>query len=424
MFARSRLLALLAAMLVLAVGPVSPPAGADTDPREFTLVLGDQRFWSGPGSALPDCGMNCWSYALHVTEPAYRLRVGIDRPLLGNVWQVDVVDPEGTTAESFSPGTDLYSAEAMVFDPDPGLYTLNVTAQDVSDLRFRMRAALERDNGGLPTEHVLVPPDLRALPPWDFSFKQPVTNGFFGGASVGVPVPGGRPSCHPEEVLEDDTTRCLRMSFGVGNVGLGPLELEVGPGQEYQDRPLYQHVRYSDTGFVNRSAGNAYFHPSHLHYHHDKAIGLELLRVVDPEDGDLQAAAEPHLKGFAHRDELLRGWDTFAPRWGKQGFGLLPGWGDYYEWDRPGNYIDFGENGDGIYVIRITADPLGFIQETDTTDNVAYSVIWVKGDTIDHLESGIGTDPWDPCRIPLPLGTEWEDSFQLTEPRPEECPPL
>jgi hypothetical protein len=137
----------------------------------------------------------------------------------------------------------------------------------------------------------------------------------------------------------------------------------------------------------------------------------------------LKEVADMHLKGFAHRDELLRDWKTFYPTWGKQGFGLLPGWADYYEWDRPGNYIDFGMNGDGLYVVRITADPQGFIQETDPTDNVAYSLIWVRGDAIDHVESGLGSDPWDPCRVPLPLGPYWEDSFDPPDPRPEECPP-
>jgi hypothetical protein len=419
---RPRLLPALLALLLLTSVPVTATADEQQDQRDFTLALGTKVFWSGPGSSSADCGTYCWSYSLNVTEPGYRLRVGMERPLLGDVWQVDLLYPSGTTAGSFSPGTDLYSAEYMIFGGDVGTYTVRVSAQDVTDLRFRMRATLEGDNSGLPSGHVLLPPDLRPLPPWDFSFKMPVTNGLLGGESIGVGVPGGRPSCHPEEIADRDTTRCLRMSFGVGNFGLGPLELEVGPGGQFEDRPLIQHVRYADSGFVSRDAGNAYYHASHLHYHHDKAIGLELLRVVDTANGELLPAAEPHLKGFAHRDELLREWTKFYPTWGKQGFGLLPGWGDYYEWDRPGNFIDFGENGDGLYVVRMTVDPHGYILETDQADNVAYSLIWVKGDEIDHVESGIGTDPWDPCRIPLPLGPEWENSFELPEPRPDDCP--
>ena len=419
--ARPRLLLAISALLLLSVAPLAASADESFEPRDFTLALGDEAFWSGPGASMQDCGTNCWAYRLHVSESGFRLRIGFERPLLGDLWRVDLLYPSGETAGSFSPGSDLYSAEYMVFGAEPGTYTLRVNAQDVTDLRFRMRAALERDNGGLVQQHVLAPPDLQPLPPWDFSFKMPVTNGFFGGASIGATVPGGRPSCHPEEIVEKEATRCLRMSYGVLNVGQGPLELQVGPGGQSEDRPLIQRIRYADNGSVSRDAGNAYYHASHLHYHHDKAVGLELLKVVDSGTGELVRAAEPHLKGFAHRDELLRKWDTFYPVWAKQGFGLLPGWGDYYEWDRPGNYIDFGDNGDGTYVIRITADPQGFIQETDPTDNVAYSLIWVKGDTVDHLESGLGSDPWDPCRIPLALGPEWTDSFEAPEPRPAEC---
>ena len=397
-------------------------ADADSDPRDFTLAIGDAAFWSGPGTAAPDCGSSCWSYKLHVTEAAFRLRVGIDRPLLGDVWTVQLRDPSGGVVGSFSPGTDLYSAEILDWGASVGTYEVRVTAQDVTDRRFRMRATLEQDNGGLPVGRVLTPPDLQPLPPWDFSFKQPITNGMLGGDSTGVLVPGGRPSCHPEEIAQDETVRCLRMSYGVGNVGLGPLELAVDSGTNFADRPLIQRVRSADGHVTSRSAGNAYYHHSHAHYHHDKAIGLQLLRVVDATTGVLQPAADPHLKGFAHRDELLRGWTDFAPVWSKQGFGLLPGWADYYEWDRPGNYIDFGDNGDGLYVVRIFVDPEGFILESDSSDNVAYSLIRVTGDQVEHLQSGMGTDPWDPCRTPLPLGPEWQDSFELSEPRPDNCP--
>ncbi len=420
---RPRILPLLASLLVLASGPTS--AGADAEPRVFTLAPGDAVFWSMPGTVPADCGADCWSYELHVTETAYRLRVGIDQPLLGDVWSVQLRDPSGALVETFSPGTDLYSAEMVDWGASVGTYEVRVTAQEVTDLRFRMRAALEQANGGLPEGHVLTPPDLQPLPPWDFSFKQPITNGMLGGDSTGVLLPGGKPSCHPEEIQQDDTIRCLRMSYGVGNVGLGPLELVVGPGGQFEDHPLTQRVRYADGGVTSRSAGNAYYHHTHAHYHHDRAIGLQLLRVVNFNTGLMQPAADPHLKGFAHRDELLRGWTDFAPIWSKQGnLGLLPGWGDYYEWDRPGNYIDFGDNKDGLYVIRIIADPEGFILEADLTDNIAYSLIRVTGVEVQHLQSGLGTDPWDRCRTPLPLGPEWQDSFDIkdTEPRPDDCP--
>lgn len=406
------------ALVLTAAAALHAPAAAA---EPLLLAAGERVFWSGPPAGAGDCGAGCWSYELQVTEVGYRLRIGLDRPRLGDVWQAEVFRPDGSRLGVFSPGTELYSAEIRDADPEVGSYAIIVRAQDVQDLRFRMRAALETDDG-LPAGRELVPPNLVALPPWDFSFLLPVTNGSTAGASTGVAVPGGRAACHAEEVVLYEAVRCLRMSFGVANTGLGPLELAVGPGQTFADRPLMQRVRFSDGETQSRDAGNAYYHHSHQHYHHDRAIGLELLRVVDAEAGVLEPAGEPHGKGFAHRDELLRDWTELYPVWTKSGFGLLPGWGDYYEWDRPGNYVDFGLNTDGLYVVRITADPDGFILETDATDNVAYSVIRVSGDQVEHLESGRGTDPWDRCRTPLPLGPEFVDSFVLTEPRPEDCP--
>ena len=419
---RGRMVRRLLLITVLLAGLLSASNGAGAvQTADFSLAAGDAAFWSGPGDAAT-CGSNCWRYTLEVTESAYRLRVGIDRPRLQDVWTARLFAPSGGQVGAFGPGTELYSAEITRANPAPGVYTVEVTAGSVTDRRFRMRAALETDNGGLPTGRVEVPPNLRPLPPWDFSFLLSVTNGSTGGPSTGVAVPTGRVACHAEEVALYKAVRCLRMSFGVANAGLGPLELELGAGTQFMDRPLIQAVRNADGSTVTRDAGNAYFHHSHSHYHHDRAIGLQLLKVTNETTGTLASAGEPLRKGFAHRDELLRDWTSFAPTWSKRGFGLLPGWGDYYEWDRPGNYIDFGLNEDGLYVVRISADPDGFIAETTRANNVAYSLVRVTGETVHHLESGMGTDPWDPCRTPLPLGPEFTDSFQMPAPRPENCP--
>ena len=68
---------------------------------------------------------------------------------------------------------------------------------------------------------------------------------------------------------------------------------------------------------------------------------------MDRETGKLEPAGPERTKGFAHRMELLREWDRFYPTTSPNGIGLGPGWADIYEWDRPGNYIDFGLNPDG-----------------------------------------------------------------------------
>ena len=397
----------MAAALAMALWPAA---------AAHALERGEADFWTGGES----CGDRCWQHAVDVGAGGDWLRVGIDHVTMGEVWEAEVLDPTGNRELRITPGVGRYSQEGRVASPAPGRWTVRVTADPgVTDLRFRGRAKLEIEHPP-PSPLVAELPNLQALPPWDLSFKYPLTNGT-SDPPVGLELPGGRLACHPEELLVG-AVRCLRMAFGVRNTGRGPMDLSLGPGSEPQDRPLIQSIHRTDGTFEKRDAGLARFHPSHGHYHHDEAIGLELLRVAAP--GQLEPAAAEHRKGFAHRDELLREWDRFHPATELNGFGLRAGWGDYYEWDRPGNYVDFGVNGDGRYVLRMTADPVGGILESNEADNVSYSLIEVAGTSVRVLESGRGRDPWDRCRIPVPIGPEFSlpDGVVARE-RPGDCPP-
>lgn len=391
-----------------------------------TLARGETWFAGGPAGAA-SCGTRCWQHTLTTTQSATALRIGIDHATVGDVWTVAVTGPSGSQV-SFGPGTGLYSEERVLPGPAVGTWTLRVTAAaSATDLRYRLRAKLEAGSAAAPGPRL---PNLQALPPWDLSFKLPVSNGgalsvpTTNSGSFGVLVPGGRTSCHPEEVVLEGAVRCLRMAFGVRNTGDGPLALETGAGGQFADRPLEQLVLRADgQSWDRRDAGVAAYHHTHQHYHHDDAIGLSLWRVADPQAGRLEPAGDVHLKGFAHRNELLREWRVFYPRHPDRGFGLRAGWGDYYEWDRPGNYIDFATNPDGRYVLRLVADPVGGILESNELDNVAYSLIEVTGTDVRLLESGRGTDPWDPCRILVPLGPEPDLPEGAGGPRPAGCPP-
>jgi hypothetical protein len=230
----------------------------------------------------------------------------------------------------------------------------------------------------------------------------------------------GRASCHAEEHVEEQAVRCLRFGFGIRNTGRGPLDLFLGAGAQFQDRELIQRIQLAEGGYVERQAGSAHFHKTHSHYHHGDAVSLRLFRVVDPERGLLEPAGEMHNKGFHHRDELLRDWHTFYPTWNKAGFGLLAGWADIYEWDRPGNYIDFGLNPDGRYVVRMWADRVEGVLESNERDNVGYTYLEVAGSEVTLLESGRGTDPWDPCKILMGFGGLPDPN---SGPRPADCPP-
>jgi len=376
--------------------------------RRVLATIGLALAWTTPAVALEPGGTEFWTESEHVLdvgEGGWRLRVGLDRPGLVGDGSAEVSGPNGT--RSIQVPTGLYSGEVFFDAPDPGRYVVRVNVEG----RFRLRAKLEREPVRPPVP-VAELPNLQAMPPWDLTFAFPVTNGTSDPPQA-LPTPGGRVGCHVEELA----VRCLRMAFGVRNTGRGPMDLFLGPGAETGDRPLIQRIYGSDDSTADRDAGKAVFHSSHAHYHHADAIGLELLRMDGTE------AAPVHRKGFAHRNELLREWTRFHPTWNTEGFGLTAGWGDYYEWDRPGNFIDFGFNPDGRYVLRLTADPVGGILESNEADNASYSVIEVTGDRAAVLESGRGSGPWDRCRILVPLGAEPElPPGMVQSPRPADCP--
>lgn len=389
-----------------------------------SIGAGEAVFWTGPyveAETSNGCREGaCWTYLVHLEETGYRLRIAIDRPEIGDVFVADISDPSGRQVGSISPGTDLYSDELLLADPRPGTWKIEVRAEDVTESAFRLRAKLEAQPPSLGRGDAKVLPNLQVLPPHEASFLMPVSNGFAGGNPISLDLAGAE-SCHPEEHAEEQAVRCLRFAFGIRNTGLGPLELHTSGGATGLDSDLIQRVHRADGTHFDRPAGIARFHKTHGHYHHHDAVALQLFKVTDPKTGTLERSGEKHFKGFAHRDELLRDWEHFYPTWSKSGFGLLAGWSDIYEWDRPGNYISFGLNTDGRYLIRMWADPVGGIAESNTKDNVGYTYLEVTGDTVELIESGRGSDPWDPCKIVVGFGGHPDP--RPAEPRPKSCPP-
>ena len=397
------------ALLVLPL----PAFGAE---KGFRVTPGRTVFWSGPHVDSASSG-DKWSYKLEVDGFGRRLRVGFDHPEVDDTYTLRLTDPSGTTS-SMSSGDGLYSAEFLEEYPKQGTWRIEVEAADVTDSAFRLRAKLESRPPSLGTKKGAVLPNLQVLPPHEASFLMPVTNGGTPGDSAGLDLLG-RESCHPEEHAEDQALRCLRFAFGIRNTGLGPLQLS-NSGPALQDHELIQRVQRADDTYFDRKAGIARFHKTHGHYHHHDAVSLQLFKVTDRRRGRLEEAGDKHLKGFAHRNELLRDWERFYPTWTDYGFGLRAGWADIYEWDRPGNYIDFGLNGDGHYVLRMWADPVKGVLESNERDNAGYTFFKVTGSEVELLEAGRGSDPWDPCKIEVGFGGH-PDPKQ--DERPRGCPP-
>ena len=483
----------IAAMLA---GPLAVPSTATTAIEPAHLALGGEAF-QGPfpfdGGSVGNaalCGIvgECPEWQLTVDDGGSQLRVAVGTvfqdPTAVRAWAdfagsapenivgLQIIDEAGTVLTETSTGEfgTAYAAEAFLSAPAAGTYTVRVVPVSVIDMAFRLRAKLEVpvEAGPGKPEPTVLSPNLRAIPPFEFSFYSPT-------ASYGPGVPVGNPqaSCMAEEIEEAAEfgraipRLCLRYSMGFENSGDGMFWLSVHcPACEYyyphtkpagqavcdllfgcvmgdvegepgtsRDWPLTQVRFYSDGTCCEvesfGSAGVGRLHPTHGHLHYQNAYFFELFRVND--EGWVPGGKKPkHLDlvgpggklGVFPGDEMMSDWDRFyqspfrngcpphTPDHCGPGMGNGPliglgeptvnaGWGDVYEWNRGGNYVDFpvGDGGkplEGYYVLRGTSDPDRLIIETNEKDNSSYGFIHVSSDgTVQLLERGYGTDPWD-----------------------------
>jgi hypothetical protein len=255
-------------------------------------------------------------------------------------------------------------------------------------------------------------PNLRLIPPYEFTFAGGL--GSLGGLGDNTGVTGA--GCTPDDIAEYHAVRCLRFSLGPANAGPGPFEMlfEAGQGLAVPGKAK-QRIHLADGTVQERMAGEFEYHKTHAHYHHTGFGTLELLKVTDARRGTMKPAGEGPKQGFCTADIMLLEWRSFAnadqngtpsqclAEGGSTGhnnptgtaMAISAGWADLYSWEQDGNYVDFGSNTDGRYVVRSTTDAAGHVLEADERDNTSYAYIEVEGSAIKVLERGYGTSPWD-----------------------------
>jgi hypothetical protein len=394
------------ASLIAAVGVTADAADAPI----ATLGVGDEAFWEG--TARPADGNGTRVYLVQVTEAGARLRIALDRRSYSP--SLEVRSPSGV-AQPVMGG--WYGIETFVTNPAVG--TWKITSRGAIDpAPFRFRARLDGAAPPKPSPPVTLLPNLRMVPPFEFTFRDP---GVFG-ASV------GGPGCSVQEIVETNARRCLRFSLGPANTGAGPLLVRFAPLEGLvTSGTAYQAVFDSDGNSVERPAGTFEYHKTHMHYHHSGFGRLELLRVLDEETGEMAPAGEGPKQGFCTGDVVMFDWfgftqprepvdsacvDEAASSGTNRPMGttmaLNTGWADLYSWSQDGMYVEWGGNGDGTYVVRANADSRDWILESDEGDNASYALIRIEGETIDVVERGLGTDPWDPGKIIV------DDRYDLT----------
>ncbi len=401
----------LAVTSLLVISSLVLPAQAKLD--VISLSLGEAAFWNSPyilrastNGGGQNCKKACYSYGIEVTEPGFRLRVALDYPMGNDFFTLRLIDPRGKAVKNQPSG--FYSQELFVKHPMTGTWKVRVIARWATRTAFRLRAKLEAEPVKSAGRQPLVP-NLRVEPPFQFSFRTPTT--MIGGAAISGPDSGGG-SCSYDETIENSAQRCLRLSVGPQNAGDGPLELRFSPMTDAVtgDAPMFQRVHYSDGSTRERRAGSYEYHKTHGHYHFSGFATLELFSVTDREQGRLEPAGAGHKSGFCFGDVMMNSWHEFrhdrahssrssCGDFSEAYMGLSTGWTDIYDWSTPGNYVEFSDNPDGYYIVRATVDNEDVILETNENDNISYAYIRVHDETVEVLERGYGTSPWDPHKL-------------------------
>ena len=391
---------LLPALAALLVVPATPSLGGAAPPAA-RLSTGGTAFWTSDAQLADGlteaCSRFCQDFGVELLGSGKRLRIAAD----GNGGSTPLLQLFDADSRLVASGKGVYSTEIYLPDARPGSYVLRVDHAR-SDTEFRLRARLERSLPARPRGTGALLPNLRLIPPYQFSL---------GGAQA----PNQASACNAYEQVEYGARRCLRFSLGPSNVGRGPLVLEFPALSGLAvPEPVYQIVQHADGRTSRRQAGTSLYHKTHTHHHHNGFGSLELLRVTDPRRGTMVPAGTGPKQGFCMLDYMIADWRSFAndPS-GEQRqdcelvngatatqIALGTGWGDIYHWSLDGNYVEFGDNPDGRYVVRSVADAQGDVLESDESDNAGYAYIEVRGSDVRVLERGHGMGPWDPRKRP------------------------
>jgi hypothetical protein len=357
---------------------------------------------------------HCFSYRLALTQKATRLRVGLDTPSRESSFTIEVKDNAGTVVGTAT-NSNRFNIETFIAKPLAGTYTVRVVPRDAAYARFRLRAKAE---GPLPAykKKTLLLPNLQATPPYEFGFTAPANplNGLYPPDTVNPPldVLGYHPlSCAADEMAESGARRCLRLTTGPRNGGVGPMDLGYVPYENelglVNEGPVTQYLHWSDGSITSRPAGTFLFHKTHAHYHYQDILDYSIYRVTPSHA--LIPAGHGTKAGFSPADQLFADWFTFSQQEGQyvegattarsvgaSTFGLSIGWGDVYRWQRPGQYVEFSGDGDGLYVVRVLVDIKNHVLESNEHDNAAYAYVQITGESVRIIERGQGTSPWDP----------------------------
>lgn len=184
--------------------------------------------------------------------------------------------------------------------------------------------------------------------------------------------------------LISDGAGGLQLRFGTTswNAGTGPLQLEAGAVDTGSGKQLVnQRLFLTDGTSALHAAGYFEYHPDHGHFHFDD-YALYTLQPVNAPGGSERTGKKTTfcVMDTTKVNASLPGAPlaAFYSTCGRSIQGMSVGWGDTYGNHLAGQEIDFTNNGDGIYQLKIQVDPRNLLVESTKADNTSCVLLDIK----------------------------------------------
>lgn len=174
----------------------------------------------------------------------------------------------------------------------------------------------------------------------------------------------------------------LRFAATSWNSGTGALQVEAGPVDTGSGKQMVnQRVFLSDGSSFLHFAGYFEFHAEHDHFHFDD-YALYTLQPLNAPGGSQRTGRKTTfcLMDTTRINLSLPGAPQGAvfATCGRVLQGISVGWGDTYGAHLAGQEIDFSDNADGIYALKIEIDPNKVLVESNKNDNVSCVLLDIR----------------------------------------------
>lgn len=195
--------------------------------------------------------------------------------------------------------------------------------------------------------------------------------------------------------------RMLRFETGLGNIGVGPMEVRPNharpcpEGQHNASQVMYRDLdrngrfrRSVDTTVATRPAGCMVFHPYHDHWHFEAASRYTLFLRDRPTTSQVGTRKMSFCLRDSRRTPVRYGAPTvYGQYYGacsrRSPQGISIGWVDVYQSFLAGQAIKLPPRlRDGLYCLQLRVDPRDTLRETNEGDNTSLRAFTMRGDRV------------------------------------------